>query len=224
MRRVLRGIGWLLVALAGAAAITAFVARHSDGPIGPFPGGPLVAGELVSGPEPDWSFAAALPHFEIEVGETTPRSRTVWLLVDQGELFVPAGFASHKNWPAEAMADGRVVGARRRQALRAPGDARDGSCAPRDAARRARAQVRHASEIRRLGRHLVLPAGAAPRSVSPRVPVVLVSGFLGAGKTTLVRHLLADARRRGLRVAVVSNELGELGIDRVAARECAAKT
>jgi cobalamin biosynthesis protein CobW len=50
--------------------------------------------------------------------------------------------------------------------------------------------------------------------VSPRVPVVLVSGFLGAGKTTLVRHLLADARRRGLRVAVVSNELGELGIDR----------
>ncbi len=49
--------------------------------------------------------------------------------------------------------------------------------------------------------------------MSPRVPVVLVSGFLGAGKTTLVRHLLADARRRGLRVAVVSNELGELGID-----------
>jgi G3E family GTPase len=49
--------------------------------------------------------------------------------------------------------------------------------------------------------------------VSPRVPVVLVSGFLGSGKTTLVRHLLADARRRGVRVAVISNELGELGID-----------
>ncbi len=50
--------------------------------------------------------------------------------------------------------------------------------------------------------------------MSTRVPVVLVSGFLGSGKTTLVRHLLADARRRGLRVAVISNELGELGIDR----------
>ena len=50
--------------------------------------------------------------------------------------------------------------------------------------------------------------------MSPRVPVVLVSGFLGSGKTTLVRHLLADARRRGVRVAVISNELGELGIDR----------
>jgi cobalamin biosynthesis protein CobW len=50
--------------------------------------------------------------------------------------------------------------------------------------------------------------------VEARVPVLLVSGFLGSGKTTLVRQLLADARRRGLRVAVISNELGELGIDR----------
>jgi cobalamin biosynthesis protein CobW len=46
-----------------------------------------------------------------------------------------------------------------------------------------------------------------------RVPVLVVSGFLGSGKTTLVRHLLADARRTGARVAVVSNELGDLGID-----------
>ena len=41
----------------------------------------------------------------------------------------------------------------------------------------------------------------------------MVSGFLGAGKTTLVRHLLEDAQRRGLRLAVVSNEFGDLGID-----------
>jgi cobalamin biosynthesis protein CobW len=46
------------------------------------------------------------------------------------------------------------------------------------------------------------------------VPVLLVSGFLGSGKTTLVRHLLADARAKGLRLAIVSNEFGELGIDR----------
>jgi cobalamin biosynthesis protein CobW len=50
-------------------------------------------------------------------------------------------------------------------------------------------------------------------SASSRIPALLVSGFLGSGKTTLVRHLLADARRRNLRVAVVSNEFGELGID-----------
>lgn len=45
------------------------------------------------------------------------------------------------------------------------------------------------------------------------IPILLVSGFLGSGKTTLVRRLLEEARRRGERVAVVSNELGELGID-----------
>jgi len=46
-----------------------------------------------------------------------------------------------------------------------------------------------------------------------RIPVLVVSGFLGAGKTTLVRHLLQDAQRAGVRVAVVSNEFGALGID-----------
>ena len=47
----------------------------------------------------------------------------------------------------------------------------------------------------------------------PLVPALVVSGFLGAGKTTLVRALLERAQRDGLRVAVISNELGELGID-----------
>ncbi len=53
----------------------------------------------------------------------------------------------------------------------------------------------------------------ARMSANSRVPVVVVSGFLGSGKTTLVRHLLADAQRSGRRAAVVSNEFGELGID-----------
>ena len=47
-----------------------------------------------------------------------------------------------------------------------------------------------------------------------RIPVLVVSGFLGAGKTTLVRHLLHNAQRTGVRVAVVSNEFGALGIDK----------
>jgi cobalamin biosynthesis protein CobW len=42
---------------------------------------------------------------------------------------------------------------------------------------------------------------------------LIVSGFLGSGKTTLVRHLLAAAQAEGTRVAFVSNELGELGVD-----------
>lgn len=44
------------------------------------------------------------------------------------------------------------------------------------------------------------------------IPVNLVTGFLGAGKTTLIRHLLAH-RRDGERIAVLVNEFGELGVD-----------
>jgi len=47
-----------------------------------------------------------------------------------------------------------------------------------------------------------------------RTPALVISGFLGSGKTTLVRHLLEAAQTGGIRIAVVSNELGELGIDR----------
>ena len=53
----------------------------------------------------------------------------------------------------------------------------------------------------------------APSTSVGGVPALVVSGFLGSGKTTLVRHLLAEARTQGTRIAVVSNEFGELGID-----------
>ena len=46
-----------------------------------------------------------------------------------------------------------------------------------------------------------------------RIPALVVSGFLGSGKTTLVRRLLEQAQEEGVRVAFVSNEMGELGVD-----------
>jgi cobalamin biosynthesis protein CobW len=45
-----------------------------------------------------------------------------------------------------------------------------------------------------------------------RIPATIVTGFLGAGKTSLIRHLLGQAG--GRRIALVINEFGELGIDR----------
>jgi cobalamin biosynthesis protein CobW len=44
-----------------------------------------------------------------------------------------------------------------------------------------------------------------------RVPCTIVTGFLGSGKTTLIRHVLANAD--GRRLAVIVNEFGDVGID-----------
>src|SRR5690606_23784020 len=41
-------------------------------------------------------------------------------------------------------------------------------------------------------------------AMTDRIPVTIVTGFLGAGKTTLVRHLLAHAKSR--RIALIINE------------------
>lgn len=55
-------------------------------------------------------------------------------------------------------------------------------------------------------------------SDAARIPATIVTGFLGAGKTTLVRHLLETAG--GRRIAVIVNEFGALGIDGETLRSC----
>jgi cobalamin biosynthesis protein CobW len=51
-----------------------------------------------------------------------------------------------------------------------------------------------------------------------RIPATIVTGFLGAGKTTLVKHLLAHAK--GKRLAIIVNEFGSVGIDGETLRGC----
>jgi G3E family GTPase len=46
-----------------------------------------------------------------------------------------------------------------------------------------------------------------------KVPVIVLSGFLGSGKTTLLLRLLQEARIRGLKTAVLINELGNTDVD-----------
>jgi cobalamin biosynthesis protein CobW len=53
----------------------------------------------------------------------------------------------------------------------------------------------------------------------PRIPATVITGFLGAGKTSLLRHLVSHAK--GRRIALVINEFGELGIDRELLLGCA---
>src|ERR1700730_14798847 len=47
--------------------------------------------------------------------------------------------------------------------------------------------------------------------IPAKIPATIVTGFLGAGKTTLIRHLLA--RVKGRRLALLINELGDIAIN-----------
>ncbi len=51
-----------------------------------------------------------------------------------------------------------------------------------------------------------------------KIPATIVTGFLGAGKTTLIRHLLDNAD--GRRIALIINEFGDLGVDGEILRGC----
>jgi len=52
-----------------------------------------------------------------------------------------------------------------------------------------------------------------------KLPVTVITGFLGSGKTTLVRHLMQNPQ--GKRLAVVVNEFGDVGVDGEILKSCA---
>ena len=51
-----------------------------------------------------------------------------------------------------------------------------------------------------------------------KIPATVLTGFLGAGKTTVIRHMLENAG--GKRIALLINEFGDLGIDRELVTGC----
>jgi len=51
-----------------------------------------------------------------------------------------------------------------------------------------------------------------------KIPATIITGFLGAGKTTLIRKLLENAD--GKRIALIINEFGDVGIDGEVLKEC----
>ncbi|MEN8839921.1 MAG: cobalamin biosynthesis protein CobW [Octadecabacter sp.] len=58
--------------------------------------------------------------------------------------------------------------------------------------------------------------------MSAKIPATVVTGFLGAGKTTLIRHMLENAK--GKRIALIINEFGDLGVDGDILKGCGIET
>jgi hypothetical protein len=108
--RLFRWVGRILLAIVAAGVVVAGVARCHDGPLGPVPGGPLEAGELVRDAVVDWRFAADVPEIELQLLDP-PRSRTTWVLVREDQLYVPCAWPESflKEWPKQALRDGRAV-------------------------------------------------------------------------------------------------------------------
>ena len=55
-----------------------------------------------------------------------------------------------------------------------------------------------------------------------KIPATIVTGFLGSGKTTLIRHVLAHAH--GRRLALIINEFGDVGVDGEILKSCGVDT
>ncbi len=108
---------WFLV-LTGtitlAIALFFVYMRFHDGPMEIIAGGPFTTGELVSGPEPDWSFIKDRATVEFQLLEP-PTSRTIWLAVVDNRIYVISGYMKTgigklwKQWPHYAERDNRAL-------------------------------------------------------------------------------------------------------------------
>jgi hypothetical protein len=114
MKTALRIALGLLGSLVLLVVVVVIGARFADGPIAIIAGGPFTSGELVSGPEPDWSFARDIREVEFQLVDPA-RSRTTWILEHEGKIYIPCGYMTTawgklwKQWPIEALTDGRSI-------------------------------------------------------------------------------------------------------------------
>lgn len=151
-------LGLFVLIPAVAMATLRFENRNNDGASILFPGGELVAGELYTGPEPNWDFTADVQTIELEL-EDTGSSRIIWILNSEGRAYVVSGYMNTflgrlwKDWAVQAyegsgQAVVRVDGVRYERQLERiqSGDELDGVAA---------------SVLRKYGGGVVTPEGIA---------------------------------------------------------------
>jgi hypothetical protein len=107
LKIVLQAFGF--VVLIGAVAIgTLRIQRSSaDGATVVFPGGEMVAGELHTGAEPDWSFTDDIFTIELQLNDPMA-TRTIFILESEGKIYVVSGYMKSflgriwKEWAFDA--------------------------------------------------------------------------------------------------------------------------
>jgi hypothetical protein len=104
----------LLLIPVTAVATAAVKQRFADGPNRVFSGGPLQAGDIHRGPEPDWRLVEDIDTIEMQLVDP-PRSRRIWAAEFDGKIYVWSGYMGSavgrlwKRWPIQAERDGRAV-------------------------------------------------------------------------------------------------------------------
>ena len=107
LKIVLQMVGF--VVLIGAVTIgTLRIQRSSaDGATVVFPGGEMIAGELHTGAEPDWSFTDDIFTIELQLNDPMA-TRTIFILESEGKIYVVSGYMKSflgriwKEWAFEA--------------------------------------------------------------------------------------------------------------------------
>ena len=118
--KIIKGIGFAVLGLLVLVGGIAFGARFADGPVAILPGGPLSSGEWAEDGAVDWTFATDIQEIELQ---SSGRSRTTWILVLDGQAYVPVSlsFPPGKSWHQEALSEPaavvRVEGKRYRRKL-----------------------------------------------------------------------------------------------------------
>ena len=110
MKTIRRGLGAVVGLLASAGLVIFLAGRFSDGALGFFSGAAFRSGEAMESIE-DWSFARDVATIELQLLEPA-RSRTVWVLVEDGAAYIPCGlpnFRLWKQWPHEAIEHGAAL-------------------------------------------------------------------------------------------------------------------